>query len=60
MEILTNDLENRLSKRYLILKDIDYFIEESVYYRSFSEDVLPHKRKVLYNSVEKEGKLKLS
>jgi hypothetical protein len=59
MEILESDLENRLSKRYLALKGIEYYIEESVYYRSFSDDINFSKRKVLYNSLEKEGKLKL-
>lgn len=51
-------LENRLSKRYLVLNKIDYYIEESVYYRSFSEDINPNKRKVLYNLEDSEGKLK--
>lgn len=57
MEVLSQDLENRLSKRYLLLKQVDYLIEESVYYRSFSEDISFDKRKVLYNISETEGKL---
>ena len=57
MEVLEGDLKNRLSKRYLTLKNIEYYIEESVYYRSFSEDIVPRNRRVLYNSSQKEGKL---
>lgn len=59
MEVLEGDLKNRLSKRYLTLKNIEYYIEESVYYRSFSEDIVPSNRRVLYNSSQKEGKLKV-
>lgn len=59
MEVLEGDLKNRLSKRYLTLKNIEYYIEESVYYRSFSEDIVPSNRRVLYNNSQKEGKLKV-
>ncbi len=52
-------LENRLSKRYLVVNKIDYYIEESVYYRSFSEDMNSEKRKVLYNIDDSQGKLEI-
>jgi hypothetical protein len=59
MEILETILENRLSKRYLILQKIDYHIEESVYYRTFSEEISSKNRTVLYNIKDAEGKLKI-
>lgn len=59
MEVLDQTLENRLSKRYLAIKNLEYYIEESVYYRSFSEDMVPENRKVLYNLNDSEGKLEI-
>lgn len=52
-------MSNRLSKRYIALNYLEYYIEESVYYRSFSEDIDLNKRQVLYISPNEEGKVKL-
>lgn len=59
METVNQDLDNRLSKRYIALKNIEYYIEESVYYRSFSEDMVLENRKILYNAGNSEGKLEI-
>jgi hypothetical protein len=59
MEALKDLMDNRLSKRYIALNYLEYYIEESVYYRSFSEDIDLNKRQVLYTSPNKEGKVKL-
>lgn len=59
MENIDTNIENRISKRYIILNKIDYYIEESVYYRSFSDEIINENRKVLFNSSSSEGKLKI-
>jgi hypothetical protein len=59
MEVLKDLMSNRLSKRYIALNYLEYYIEESVYYRSFSEDIHIDKRQVLYTSPNEEGKVEL-
>lgn len=56
MEVLKNTLENRLSRRYIALKKLEYHIEESVYYRSFSEDMDINKKQTVYDFFDKDGK----
>ncbi len=43
-----NEQDERLLKRFTAIKKIEYFIEESVYYRTHSEDI-SSKKKVLWN-----------
>jgi hypothetical protein len=54
-----SDLEDRLLKRFTVLKKIEYYIKESVYYRSFYEDLNPNRRNVLWNLGSDSGKIKL-
>jgi len=49
-------LENRISKRYILLKDLESLIQESIYYRSFSEDMKVEK-KILYKYEDESGKI---
>jgi hypothetical protein len=59
MEVLTDIVENRLSKRYIALKKLEYHIEESVYYRSFSEDINLDKRQLVYSFNDENGKVNI-
>lgn len=59
MEILDLSLDNRLSRRFIALSNLDYHIEESVYYRSFSDDINSSEKLVLYSNKEDSGKLKI-
>lgn len=45
-----NEQDNRLLKRFTAIKSIDYFIEESVYYRTHSEDISDVNKKILWNN----------
>jgi hypothetical protein len=54
MEILTED---RIKIRDYILNNLEYFIQESVYYRSFSEDMDKNKKQILVNINSDTGKL---
>lgn len=51
---------DRISKRFFILDKLEYFISESVYYRSFSEDIKNNKKLVLFNIKDTEGKVEIS
>jgi hypothetical protein len=53
------DSEERISKRYFILKNLEYFIAESVYYRTYSEDMEDYAKKILYNYNDKSGSLNI-
>lgn len=33
------ETENRLEKRFIVLQNLDYYINESIYYRTHKEDV---------------------
>ena len=48
-------MDDRIPKRYYLLSNIDSIIQESVYYRSFSDD-LKSDRIVLYEFGEESGK----
>jgi hypothetical protein len=54
-----DELDNRLLKRFTVLKKIEYYIKESVYYRSFCEDFSYSKRNVLWNATDDSGKIKV-
>lgn len=44
-----NEQDERLLKRFTAIKKIEYFIEESVYYRTHSEDISGFDKKILWN-----------
>lgn len=54
-----SDIDDRLLKRFTVLKKIDYYIKESVYYRSFYDDMSLGKRNVLWNVSDDSGKMSL-
>jgi hypothetical protein len=54
-----NQSDDRLLKRFTAIKKMDYFIEESVYYRTHSEEMVEDFKKVLWNSKEQSGKILL-
>jgi hypothetical protein len=49
--------DNRISKRFYILENLEYLISESVYYRSFSEDLVMENKQVLFNINNSEGRV---
>jgi hypothetical protein len=51
------EVSNRLLKRFTVLKNLEYYIQESVYYRSFSEDMLPDSRKAMWKYDDDSGKI---
>ena len=57
---MENLKDNRISKRFYILENLEYFISESVYYRSFSEEMITDKKTVLFNISNSEGRANLS
>lgn len=52
--------DNRISKRFYILENLEYLISESVYYRSFSEDLVAQNRQVLFNISNSEGRVAIN
>lgn len=54
-----NDSDISLLKRFTILKNLEYYIKESVYYRSFSEEMPVHKRSVIWNYNDNSGNIAL-
>lgn len=52
-------LNDRLLKRFTILKKLDYYIEESVYYRTNNEDMRPQNRKPIWLFGEESGKINI-
>jgi hypothetical protein len=53
------EIDDRLLKRFTVLKNLEYYIQESVYYRSFSDDINISVRKVLWNYSEDSGKISI-
>jgi hypothetical protein len=47
--MIINEQDERLLKRFTAIKKMNYFIEESVYYRTHSEDLLVSNKKILWN-----------
>lgn len=56
MEVLKED---RISIRSYVLKNLDYYISESVYYRAFSEEIGNYSKQILLSGSDESGKLKL-
>lgn len=50
-------IDNRLLKRFTILKRLDYYINESVYYRNFSEDMPKKNKSILWQYDKDSGKM---
>lgn len=44
-----NDIDDRLLKRFTAIKNIEYYIEESVYYRTHFSDLTHLIKYVLWN-----------
>jgi len=53
------EVEDRLLKRFTVLKKLEYYIQESVYYRSFFDDMSSSKRKPMWNYSDDCGKIKI-
>jgi hypothetical protein len=53
------DTDNILLKRFTIAKKLDYYIEESIYYRTHSESMNINSRKVLWRIQDLEGKTEI-
>ena len=45
-----DEVEDRLLKRFTILKKMEYFISESIYYRSNSDVIYPNRRQFLWKT----------
>lgn len=52
------EIEDRLLKRFTILKKLEYYINESIYYRSYKDDINPSNKQVLWKVDEDFGKIK--
>ena len=50
-------LSDHLIKRFTLLKKIEYFIEESVYYRTHHDAMHGQEKKILIKSEESSGKV---
>lgn len=53
-------MNDHLLKRFTLIKKLDYFIEESVYYRVHSEGLHGSKKSILLNKDKEIGKLLLT
>lgn len=53
------DTDNILLKRFTIAKKLDYYIEESIYYRTHSESMNINLRKVLWRIQDLQGKTEI-
>lgn len=52
-----SESEDRILKRYSVLNNLEIFIQESVYYRTYTEDINIKARRVLYNYNDTSGSL---
>jgi hypothetical protein len=52
-------IKDRVLIRSFVLDSLDYLIEESVYYRYFSDQIKNSQRYVLFTSGNEEGSCKL-
>jgi hypothetical protein len=59
MEAISNEVEDRLLKRFTVLKKLEYYITESVYYRSNSEDMKEDSKLVVWKFGDENGKIHL-
>jgi hypothetical protein len=53
------DTDNILLKRFTIAKKLEYYIEESIYYRTHSDSININSRKVLWRIQDAEGKTQI-
>ena len=53
------DLEQRIKKRFFLIKNIEKIIEESVYYRNNSKNIDISTRQIICNISDLENKKKL-
>jgi hypothetical protein len=53
------DTDNILLKRFTIAKKLQYYIEESIYYRTHSDSININARKVLWRIEDAEGKTQI-
>lgn len=54
-----NDVDDRLLKRFTAIKNIEYYIEESVYYRTHFSDLLGLEKKTLWSSENNISKVRV-
>lgn len=54
-----SEKEDRILKRYSVLNQLEYLIEESVYYRTYTDDIIFDNREILYNYENNSGSLKI-
>lgn len=60
MELVNKmEQEKRIANRFYIIKNLTKYIEESVYYRSFAEEISSSNPQVIYNLNLNEGKIKV-
>jgi len=50
-------MTDNLLKRFTLLKNMEYFIEESVYYRTHSEELDDTKKQILLHANKETGKI---
>jgi hypothetical protein len=51
--------EDRLLKRFTVLKRLEYYIQESVYYRTYSEEIQGSIKKTLWTVGSDSGKISI-
>jgi len=56
---MTTNQNNVLQKRLLLLKSLEQYINESIYYRSYGEQMDPTCKYVVWNYNEKIGKVSI-
>jgi len=54
-----NDVDDRLLKRFTAIKNIDYYIEESVYYRTHFSELKNCSKTVLWNTQDNQGRINI-
>lgn len=57
---MTDVVSDVLLKRFTLLKRMEYFIEESVYYRTHSDSIVESRKKILLNSGKEIGQIKIA
>lgn len=60
MGYMTDVVSDVLLKRFTLLKRMEYFIEESVYYRTHSDSIVESRKKILLNSGKEIGQIKIA
>jgi len=56
---MTRNQNNVLQKRLLLLSSLELYINESVYYRSYSGEMNPARKYTVWNYNEKIGKVSI-